>query len=120
MARRKRKWDKQSIDKYLAVGKGKGELSSYKPWIEVRDFPSIGMSNRVYGITTNRVHHFLSSLELAYYYILVWSERIVDIREQYPILDLLFVIETAEKAGIRYPFDKVSGFPYILTSDFFY
>lgn len=80
MARKKRNWDKQIYDKYLAIGKGQGELSSYKPWIEVRDFPSLGMFNRVYGITTGRVHHFLSSLELAYFYILKLSEEIVDIR----------------------------------------
>ncbi len=76
----------------------------------MRDFPSLGMSNRVYGITTGRVHHFLSSLELAYFYILKLSEEIVDIREQYPILDFLSVIEIADKAGIRCPFDKVGGF----------
>lgn len=47
-----------------------------------------------------------------------WSEKVLDIREQYPILEVDVVIEIADKAGILYPYDNVSGFPYVLTSDF--
>ena len=79
MAREKRKWDKQKYDKDLAVKKTKGELSFYNFSIEVRDFSSLGMSNCV--------HHFQTSLALVCIYILKWLKKIVDIREQYPILD---------------------------------
>ena len=78
MARKKRKWNKQIYDKYLAIGKGQGELSFYKFSIEVRNFLSLGMFNCV--------HHFQTSLALVCIYILKWLEKIADIREQYPII----------------------------------
>lgn len=65
-----------------------------------------------------RIYHLLSNMELSYFYILDWSDKVCDIREQYPLLDIATVLEIADKAGIRYPFDNVSGFPYVLTSDF--
>lgn len=57
-------------------------------------------------------------MELSYFYLFDWSDNVYDIREQYPILEMPDVIEIADKAGIRYPFDNVSGFTYVLTSDF--
>ena len=47
-----------------------------------------------------------------------WSEVTSDIREQYPLDDIADAISIAEEAGIRYPYDKSSGFPYVMTSDF--
>lgn len=76
------------------------------------------MASRVPGMKMGRVHHLLSKLEKAYFHSFDWSDKVYDIRAQYPILDLTAVIEIADKAGIRYPFDNVSGFPYVLTSDF--
>lgn len=99
-------------------GRGQGELSSYKPWIMVQDFPSKGMVSRVFGSKTERVHHLLSSNELCYFYMLDWSEKVIDIKEQFPLLDLELAIKIAEKIGVYYPYDRTSGFPYVLTSDF--
>lgn len=118
MAKRHRTWNEQKYRKYLKEGRGQGTLSAYKPWILIHDFPSLGMVSRVLGKTTGRIHHLLSNMELSYFYILDWSDKVCDIREQYPLLDIAAVLEIADKAGIRYPFDNVSGFPYILTSDF--
>jgi hypothetical protein len=61
----------------------------------------------------------MSNLELSLFYLLDWSDDVRDIREQYPLLDLANVIEIAENAKIRYPYDTKSGFPYVLTSDFY-
>lgn len=76
------------------------------------------MVSRVRGNTTGRIHHLLSNIELSYFYLLDWSEKVLDIREQYPILEVDAEIKIADKAGLHYPYDNVSGFPYILTSDF--
>lgn len=76
------------------------------------------MVSRVRGNTTGLIHHLLSNMELSYFYLLDWSEKALDIREKYPILEIDAVLEIADEAGIRYPYDNVSGFPYILTSDF--
>jgi hypothetical protein len=60
----------------------------------------------------------MSNNELAYFYILDWSEEVTDIREQYPLLDIDCAVNIAAQAGIKYPVDNVSGFPYVLTCDF--
>jgi len=79
----------------------------------------MGMVSRVSGTTTGRIHHLMSNLELSLFYLLDWSDDVIDIREQYPLIDLVNVIEIAENANIRYPYDTKSGFPYVLTSDFY-
>ena len=118
MTTHSRGWNEVKYRQYLDEGRGQGLLSSYKPWIMVQDFPSRGKVSRVLGFTTGRIHHLLSNHELWYFYLLDWSEHVCDIREQYPLLELDRVLVIADKAGIRYPYDKKSGFPYVLTSDF--
>ena len=51
------------------------------------------------------------------FYLLDWSEQTMDIREQFPLSELEEAIKIADSLGIRYPFDRKSGFPYVLTSD---
>jgi hypothetical protein len=60
----------------------------------------------------------MSNNELAYFYMLDWSDSVTDIREQYPLSDLDCAVKVAEQAGIRYPTDKLSGYPFVLTCDF--
>ena len=108
MAKRHRTWNEQKYWRYIKEGRGQGTLSAYKPWIMIHDFPSLGMVSRVFGNTTGRIHHLLSNMELSYFYILDWSDKVYDIREQYPLLDIAAVLEIADKAGIRYPFDNDS------------
>lgn len=95
-----------------------GEGKDYKPWILVQDFSSQGTVSRVSGYKSGRVHHFLSQNELYYFYILEWSDSVLDIREQYPLHDVNLAMKLAKEAGIKYPCDRKSGFPYVLTCDF--
>ena len=118
MAKRKRTWNKEKYHRYLSEGRGQGTASEYKPWIYIHDFSSNGIVSRVKGKTTGRIHHLLSNQELWYFYLLDWSEKTMDIREQFPLLELEETIKIADSLGIRYPYDKKSGFPYVLTSDF--
>lgn len=118
MAKHKRIWNESQYRKYLAEGRGQGVLGDYKPWIQIQDFPSQGTVSRVKGRKSGRVHHLMSNLELEYFYLLDWSDKTQDIREQYPLENLTAAISIAETAGIRYPYDKASGFPYVMTSDF--
>jgi hypothetical protein len=105
--------------RYIREGRGQGVGASYKPWITVRDFPSRGMVSRVKGQKTGRIYHLMSNYETALFYLLDWSDNVIDIREQYPLSDLSKVIEIAEAAQIKYPYDSRSGFPYVITSDFY-
>jgi len=118
MAKRVRTWNKAKYERYLKEGRGQGEGSSYRPWVSVQDFSFQGAISRIAGHKTERVHHFLFRNELNYFYLLEWSDKILDIREQYPLLDMALAADVARKAGIRYPCDNITGFPYVQTCDF--
>ena len=119
MAKHRRTWNYSTFNRYLSEGRGQGFGASYTPWLRIQDFPSLGMVSRVSGATTGRIHHLMSNLELSLFYLLDWSDDVIDIREQYPLIDLAHAIEIAGNANIRYPYDTKSGFPYVLTSDFY-
>ena len=118
MTKHRRIWNQSTYEKYMRDGRGSGSGADYLPWIRVQNFASRGVVSRVKGITTGRIHHLMSNNELAYFYILDWSDGVVDIREQYPLLDLDCAVKSAAQAGIKYPIDNVSGQPYIMTCDF--
>ena len=67
---------------------------------------------------TRRVHHFLSQLELNYFYLLEWSEKVVDIREQYPLLPIEETVAIAQQCQIRHPVDPKTKNPIVMTTDF--
>ncbi len=118
MAKRRYGFDEDKIQRYIKEGRGQGEESTYKPWLDVHDFPSKGNVSRCKGLKTRRVHHFMSSNETRFFYLLEWIDKIVDIREQFPLLDREDAMKMAEIKGIRYPVDIESRVPLILTTDF--
>ncbi|MEA4961581.1 TnsA endonuclease N-terminal domain-containing protein [Lutispora sp.] len=118
MAKRKYGIDEDKIQKYMKEGRGQGVGRDYKPWINIHDFPSQGRVSRCFGWKTGRIHHFLSDSETRYFYLLEWSDCIIDIREQYPILDRDRTQKIAEEKGIKYPEDVATKTPLILTTDF--
>ena len=118
MAKRMRFWNGEKFQKYIREGRGQGEGSDYIPWLSIHDFSSRGIVSRVFGLKTKRIHHFLSRNELYFFYLLEWSDSVLDIREQYPLMDVELAIDIAAGADIQYPKDNISGFPYVLTCDF--
>lgn len=118
MAKRRRRWNQCVYEKYLAEGRGQDEGKDYKPWIRVQDFASNGTVSRIYSSKTERVHHLLSNNERYYFYLLEWADQVIDIREQFPLSDVQTAMEIADSAGIKYPKDNISGFPYVMTCDF--
>ncbi len=110
-------WDEKKLQKYISEGRGQGIGQDYKPWITIHDFPSNGFSSRQPGWKSNRVCHFLSHHELRMFYLLEWSDDVIDIREQYP-MDLSETMDIADKLGIKHPEDRESKTPYVMTSDF--
>lgn len=114
----RRNWNQNTFSRYKKEGRGSGEGSDYVPWIKVQDFPSKGWSSKTPSWKTKRVHEFPSNHELRTFYILEWSDKVIDIREQYPLIDLERAQRIAREIGINYPTDKKSGMPYVLTTDF--
>lgn len=86
MAKHRRVWNESAYRKHLRAGRGQGIGASYIPWILVQDFSSKGMAARVQGAKTGRAHHLMSNLETNFFFILDWSDDVLDIREQYPLL----------------------------------
>ena len=124
MAKRRSKWNGDVFHRRIDAGRGFGTGKDYIPFIQVHDFPSLGTCSRVKSETVGRVHHLFSKNELAFFYILDFDDDVIDIREQFPLLDpddphdLCRIVDLAEKAGIRYPRDIHSRYPYVQTSDF--
>lgn len=117
MAKRKRIANEKTNQNKIKEGRGQGRLADYKPWINIQDVPSKGISPRIKGWKTGREHHFLSQLELKYFFLLEWSEQIIDIREQFP----LYLDETlalAKELGIPHPPKSDPNQPIVITTDF--
>lgn len=75
----------KKYEKWFKQGRGQGRLTTYKPWLNVQDVPSLGRSHRVLSATTGRITHLLSDLEFYTFLVLDWNSNVVDIREQYPL-----------------------------------
>jgi hypothetical protein len=115
MAKRKRI---MNIEKMLKEGRGQGISSNYKPWIRIQDVPSLGRATRLKGIKTGRQHEFLSDLERNYFYILEYSDKVIDIREQFPLLPLEDTILIAKELGIEHPKKPGTEEFVVMTTDF--
>lgn len=106
------------IKKWLKEGRGQGIGIDYKPWLVVQDVPSEGRSHRERGIKIPRQYTFLSDLEDRFFNILEYSPRVVDIREQYPLLPIEETIDIANVMGVEHPTDPTTGVRTVMTTDF--
>ncbi|MDF2650641.1 MAG: hypothetical protein K0Q73_6446 [Paenibacillus sp.] len=107
----------QRFEKYKKEGKSQGYGAKYKPGVTIRDIHSKGLSHRIRGWKTSRTHHFLSNLELHYFFTLEWALSVVDIREKY-LLPPKETLDLAERLRIKHPVDIKRNQPSIITTDF--
>lgn len=112
------KWTEQAIERRIKKGLGQGYKENYKPWLTVQDVPSIGVVTRAKGRVVPRVYHFMSKLEYQYFCILEWSNKVKDVREQFPMFQREDAQYIAEKKGISYPVYPETKVPVVMTSDF--
>lgn len=97
---------------------GLGEGNNFKPWLRVQDVSSKGVRSQVLGKKTGRIHHLLSSLETELFYIAEFSDSVVDIREQFPLLPIGLSLKIAKSLDIEHPIHPKSKEPIVLTTDF--
>jgi len=95
--------------------RGTGELQTYIPWHNVVEVGSKGSSFRPFGIKTNRMHVFLSTIEYRYFLLSEWNDEVVDIREQFP-LDFNTTKSIARDIGVKHSQNR--GRPIVTTTDF--
>ncbi|CAM5186253.1 transposase [Lysinibacillus sphaericus] len=105
-------------EKWIKEGRGSGVGADYKPWLNIQDVSSKGRSTRLKGIKTNRQHEFLSDLERNHFYLTEYSDSVVDIREQFPLLPLEETIVIADELGLKHPTDPKTNEPVVMTTDF--
>ncbi|CAH1057603.1 TnsA endonuclease C-terminal domain-containing protein [Paenibacillus pseudetheri] len=118
MAKRKREWTDTKIKARIKKGKGQGFGVDYKPWLTIHDVPSSGVVTRMDSWTVGRIHHLMSIFERKYFYMVDWSDRITDIREQYPCLPLERTLEIADELVVKHHTDPKTNEPVVITTDF--
>jgi len=118
MTKRNRGFTEEKYRKWLKEGRGKGELSDYKPWINIQDISSLGNSCRIFSYKTKRQHQLLSNNEKYYFFILEYFDSVIDIREQYPLLFREDTLSIANELGIQHPKDPSTQVDIVMTTDF--
>ena len=90
----------------------------YIPYTKTNTFSSKGRATRIMGIKTGRIHHLQSDNQYRAFMYFEWSDRVIDIRESYPLLDIMEVID--DKKDLRFDRfkDKEKDKQFILTTNF--
>lgn len=115
MANKIKGFSEAQFAKWIKAGRGAGEHSSYKPWLKVSDFPSLGRVHRVFGHKSQRTHHLLSDLELSVFLLLEWHREVTQIREQFP-LERDLTRRLSSEAMMEH--SRFAGIDQYLSSDF--
>jgi len=118
MSKRARSNGSRAIERRLAQGRGQGRGATYKPWLMIHDVASHGLSTRMKSPLNGRTYHLLSQLETNWLYALHALPNLVDIREQYPLLELEETLEIAAQLGVAHPTDPLSKESCVSTTDF--
>jgi hypothetical protein len=120
MARpRREQSDPRVIQDWIDEGRGTGRNGKYKTWLRIQDLASQGRSERLTShITGDRIVHLLSGHESNAFFIFEWGPKVVDIREQYPLLPLEVTQEIARELNVEHPADAETRLPIVMTTDF--
>ncbi|GAE37581.1 heteromeric transposase endonuclease subunit TnsA [Halalkalibacter akibai] len=118
MAKFQYDWSDARLSRFLKEGRGKGEGSIYKPWLNVNDISGKGRVARIQGNKVGRIHHFLSDMQKKVFYMYEYENNVIDIREHYPLLDLLEIDGLLDPKMKTRLIDKKTSLPHIITTTF--
>ena len=118
MAARRKLEKLADFQRALKQGYGLGEGPTYIPWIRVQDVKSCGNSGKIEGIKSGRAHHTLSEQESCFFYLAEFSDSVIDIREQFPLLPLSHSVRVSDLLEVKHPQHPISKDPIIMTTDF--
>lgn len=107
----------QDFQRALKNKYGIGEGINYKPWLRIQDVKSHGSRSLIFGRKSQREHHMMSSIETEHFYLAEFSDRVIDIREQFPILPLNYTQKVASILGVKHPAHPKTKEPIIMTTD---
>ena len=100
-------------------GLGQGYRENYLSWLIFTDFSSKGITSYRRGIKIDRFYLCFSTLEYYTLRTLEQFSQILDIREQFPLLNKRKFLAIANRLGIDPPRNPKTRTPIITTSDFF-
>lgn len=100
----------------IARGRGCGSGAAYLPWYTTREIPSKGTSDTPTSIRLGRRFELLSEYETLYFHLLERRPVVVDVREQFPILEIAETLRLAAQFGL--PHKRKGRFPEPYTIDF--
>lgn len=109
---KQRKTDEQRLKEKRGLGRG----IHYVPWIKAHEMASNGRKHRIMGIKCKRIFHFLSDLEYYFYWLQFFDDRVIEIREQFPLLTLETTKLLARELNIEHP--SADGKDRVMTTDF--
>ncbi|MBE4082624.1 heteromeric transposase endonuclease subunit TnsA [Vibrio parahaemolyticus] len=118
MSRGRKLQTEEHFKKAIKNGYGLGSYKDYLPWYRVQDVKSDGNRSKIFGFKTRRIHHTMSSIESEFFYIADFSDSVMDIREQFPLLPLNLSQRIASSIGVKHPIHPESKSPIIMTTDF--
>lgn len=116
MAKRRYSFDEEKIARFLKQRRGEGRGADYLPWLTIHDLSSTGLSSRLQGRKSHRLHHVFSKIERAVLMLFDWNDHVIDIREQYP-LDREETRAIAAQMGVTSPRDRDTGVDIVMTTD---
>jgi hypothetical protein len=116
--RRVKKLTTAYLDKLIRSGLGQGVLAEYRPWLQITSLPSRGSSRIVPGAKVPRSHHTLSNSEYGYLVLMEFNPDVLDIREQFPLLEYYETYAIAISKNIRPAMYPGSDVPHVYTTDF--
>ncbi|BAU29725.1 TnsA endonuclease-like protein [Aneurinibacillus soli] len=104
--------------RYIKEGRGQGTGKDYVPWTKIHDFSSKGRATRIMGIKTGRIHHLHSDNQLRAFLTFEFNDNVIDIRESYPLLDVMEVIDHKENLRFDKFCDKETGEQLVICTNF--
>ncbi|MFJ3371716.1 TnsA endonuclease N-terminal domain-containing protein [Pseudomonas sp. NPDC086251] len=106
------------IDQKIRAGLGQGVLGEYQPWLQITSFASRGSSRVTRGVKIPRTHHTLSDSEYEFLVLVEFNPDVIDIREQFPLLEYFETHAIAISKNIRPALYPQSSVPHVYTTDF--
>lgn len=107
----------RKVKKYIKEGRGQGIHIDYIPWTLTHDYSSLGRATRLKGTKIPRIFHLQSDIQYRAFLLFEFQSSIVDIRETYPLLDVMETIDFEDLRFDKYR-DKETNEPYVITTNF--
>lgn len=106
------------LEKLIKKGVGSGEREAYRPWLKISSLPSRGSSRIVPGVRIARGHHCLSNGEYYFLVLMEFNQEVVDIREQFPLIEYDETFSIALQNNIKPTKYVGTNVPFVHTADF--